>query len=101
VKTAISDTGFSKCMRNICSQNVNRLMVSCGGGGGGGVAATAAVVMVLMVVVVVMAVAVTVVVDFWICMLVLMLTLDVGACVGVGTESWVPVFQRILLITEC
>jgi hypothetical protein len=37
-KTAISDTGFSKCMQNICSQNVNRLMVSggCGGGGGGG-----------------------------------------------------------------
>jgi len=36
VKTAISDTGCSKCMRNICSQNVSRWMVSCGGGGGGG-----------------------------------------------------------------
>ena len=42
---AISDSGFSKCMQNICSQNVNGLMMSfdgggcdgygCGGGGGG------------------------------------------------------------------
>jgi hypothetical protein len=25
----------------------------------------------------------------------------VGVCIGVGTGSWVPVFQRILLIAEC
>ena len=36
MKTAISDTGCSKCTRNICSQNVNRLVVGGGGGGGGG-----------------------------------------------------------------
>jgi hypothetical protein len=27
VNRAISDTGFSKCMQNICFQNVNRLVV--------------------------------------------------------------------------
>lgn len=32
---AISDSGFSKCMQNICSQNVNGSMMNFSGGGGG------------------------------------------------------------------
>jgi type IV secretory pathway TrbL component len=55
----ISDTGFSKCMQNICFQNVSRLVV-----------------------VVVVAVVVTVVVDFGIAMLVLMLTLVSALVLG-------------------